>query len=188
MSQQRLLNRVLDVLEGIRVDYMLTGSWASSMQGQPRSTHDLDLVVNLTPREIPGLVAGFAPAEYYLSEASVAEAVRDRTMFNLLDTRWGDKVDFWMLTGEPWDAARFGRRMGVIVEGREIWVSSPEDTILAKLRWSKLTGGSARQFQDAREVCELQWDVLDLAYLQHWSRSLEVETDWRRLVASLGKE
>jgi len=37
----------------------------------------------------------------------------------------------------------------------EIWVSSPEDTILAKLRWANLSGGSEKQFIDALRVYEV---------------------------------
>jgi len=45
MSQQELLAKVVSVLESLGVDYMVTGSLASSIQGEPRSTHDIDLVV-----------------------------------------------------------------------------------------------------------------------------------------------
>lgn len=45
MSQQELLKRVLQALEDVRIEYMVTGSVASSLQGEPRSTHDIDLVV-----------------------------------------------------------------------------------------------------------------------------------------------
>jgi hypothetical protein len=36
--------------------------------------------------------------------------------------------------------------------GLEMQVSSPEDTILAKLRWAKLLGGSEKQITDALRV------------------------------------
>lgn len=133
MSQQQLLNNVLDVLERLEVDYMLTGSWASSLQGQPRSTHDLDSVVSISETLIPQFLAAFPSPDYYLSDVSMSEAIRHQSTFNLLDNQSGDKVDFWMLTDEPWDGARFQRRVWVDIQGRQVAVSSPEDTILAKL-------------------------------------------------------
>ncbi len=45
MSQQQLLRKVVQVLDGARIEYMVTGSIASSLQGEPRSTHDTDIVV-----------------------------------------------------------------------------------------------------------------------------------------------
>lgn len=185
MSQQRLLNAVLDVLQQLGIDYMLTGSWASSLQGQPRSTHDLDLLVSLDESSIRPFIAAFPAPDYYLSEAGMAEAIRQKSMFNLLDNQTGDKVDFWMLTDDPWDAVRFSRRVGIDIDGRSVAVSSPEDTVLAKLRWSAMSGGSQRQFNDALQVCELQWDVLDKKYLRNWSEKLGVREGWQRVVASL---
>ncbi len=59
--------------------------------------------------------------------------------------------------------------------GMRIMVSSPEDTILAKLRWAKLSGGSEKQFTDALRVYEVQSERLDMDYLRSWARKLGVE-------------
>src|SRR5450756_192482 len=56
--------------------------------------------------------------------------------------------------------------------GLELCVSTPEDTILMKLRWSAQAGGSEKQFNDALGVYEFQGDVLDLAYLDRWAETL----------------
>ena len=80
------------------------------MLGQPRSTHDLDLVVNLDPSLIDAIVESFADERYYLSSVAVREAIQHNSMFNLLDLESGDKVDFWILTEEPRDQERFRRR------------------------------------------------------------------------------
>ena len=45
MSQQELLRRVIQVLDSAGIEYMVTGSIASSLQGEPRSTHDINIVV-----------------------------------------------------------------------------------------------------------------------------------------------
>jgi len=49
VSEQSLLKRVVEALEVAGVGYMLTGSLASSLQGEPRATHDIDLVVDIRP-------------------------------------------------------------------------------------------------------------------------------------------
>jgi hypothetical protein len=61
-------------------------------------------------------------------------------MFNLLDSMGGDKVDFWLLTDEPFDKERFRRRKCEDLGGFEAYIATAEDTILAKLRWAKLAG------------------------------------------------
>lgn len=161
---------------------MVTGSIASSLFGHPRSTHDIDLVVDLTVEQARPLLLAFPPPDFYLSEGSVFDAIRKRSMFNLLDVLGGDKVDFWILRDDDFDRSRFARRRSETISAGEIVVSSPEDVILAKLYWSVLSGGSEKQFQDARHVCEVQWESLDRQYVEEWVARLGLESLWRRLL------
>ena len=181
MSQQEILKHVIVILNNAGIDYMVTGSIASSLQGEPRSTHDIDLVIVLPREAIPKLIAAFPPPDYYLSEESVLDAVRLKSMFNLLCLNDGEKVDFWMLTDEPFDQSRFPRRRVEMVADLTMNVSAPEDTLLAKLRWCKLSGGSEKQFTDALRVYEVQGDRLDIAYLNHWAIQLDVDDLWKRV-------
>ncbi len=160
---------------------MVTGSIASSLLGEPRSTHDVDLVVALQQANVPALLQAFTAPDFYLSPESIHEALDHQSMFNLLDVVHGDKVDFWILTPEPFDLARFQRRQRRSFEDLEINLSSAEDTILAKLRWCRLSGGSEKQFRDALRVYEVQYGALDLHYLQDWVRRLQVEPLWQRI-------
>ena len=181
MSQQELLKKVVQVLEKAKIQYMLTGSIASSLQGEPRSTHDIDIVIDIQKTSVKELVEVFPPPDYYLDENSVLNAINNRGMFNLINVKEGDKVDFWILTDEPFDRSRFSRRYMEEVFGERMLFSSPEDTILAKLRWSKLSGGSEKQFIDALRVYEVQFDKLDIDYLERWVKKLNVVSLWKRL-------
>jgi hypothetical protein len=60
-------------------------------------------------------------------------------------------------------------------------ISTPEDTILAKLRWANLSGGSEKQFMDAMRVYEVQHGKLDLDYLKNWVSQLQLNELWNRL-------
>jgi len=184
MSQQELLKRVVQTLERTGIPYMITGSIASSFQGEPRSTHDIDLVVAIEKWQAPKLVAAFPPPDFYLDQRSVLEAMAGppgQSMFNLIDLKSGDKVDFWILADEDFDRSRFSRKVSQEFMGLAIQVSSPEDTILAKLRWAKLSGGSEKQFTDALRVYEVQYSHLDLDYLKHWAKKLDIDSLWKRL-------
>lgn len=174
MSQQALLRRVATALDDAGIPYMVTGSLASSLQGEPRATHDIDLVVAVSASDVPRLVASLAGPDLYLDAVAVAEAVRQRAMFNLIQPASGDKVDFWLLKDEPYDGARFGRRITVDALGMRFAVSAPEDTILMKLRWARRSGGSEKQVADALGVYEVQARVLDRTYLKAWAGRLGV--------------
>ena len=181
MTQQELLIRLVDFLDEVRIPYMLTGSIASSLHGEPRSTHDLDVLVVLDRTSAAQLLKAFSEPEYYLDDNSVREALGNFGMFNLISLAEGDKVDFWMLTQDPFDQSRFSRRTTVTFMGRQLVVSSPEDTILAKLHWAKLSGGSEKQVHDARRIFEVQKGRLDANYLQEWARKLSVEDSLARI-------
>ena len=144
-------------------------------------SHDIDLVVAITAAGAAELLRSFPPPDYYLDERAVRDAVSRREMFNLLDVTGGDKVDFWVLTDDPYDQARFARRQVEQLPGLSLFVSRPEDTILQKLRWSELSGGSEKQYTDALRVYEVQFGRLDLGYMNRWVHALGVQGVWDRL-------
>ena len=181
MLQPQLLEKVLAALNNSRIDYMITGSIVSSLQGEPRATHDIDIVVNMQPVSVQDLVNIFIPPRFYISKDSIEDAIKHKTMFNLIDTTEGDKVDFWILTEEPFDKSRFKRKYEENVYGFTMKVSAPEDTILSKLRWAKFSGGSEKQFIDALRVYEVQSETLDINYINEWAAKLDVAAIWGKL-------
>ena len=182
MSQQELLKKVIQALDQVGIQYMITGSLVSSLQGEPRSTHDIDMVIAIQESKIHELIKTFPPPNFYLDEDSILDAINRQSMFNLIDIDVGDKVDFWILTREPFDQSRFSRKISEEFMGFKMQVSTPEDTILAKLRWAKLSGGSEKQFTDALRVYEVQYGKLNIDYLEHWVKKLALESLWKRLV------
>lgn len=174
MSQSELLNLVASVLEDLGVPFMVTGSFASSIHGEPRLSHDIDIVIELQPEDVSKVAATFQSLDFYADEESLAEAVDRRDQCNLIHMDSGEKVDFWVLTESPFDRARFDRRVQVTHHGQLLWVSSPEDTILMKLLWDQQSGGSEKQRRDVLRVYETQIRTLDQAYLKHWARELNV--------------
>lgn len=182
MSQQELLKKVIQVLNQAGIQYMITGSVVSSLQGEPRSTRDIDMVIAIEKSVAKRLVEAFPPPDFFLDEDNILNAIKRQSMFNLIDINTGDKVDFWMLTNEPFDRSRFLRKISEEFMGLKILISSPEDTILAKLRWAKLSGGSEKQFTDALRVYEVQYGKLDIDYLEQWVKKLNLESLWKRLV------
>lgn len=183
MSQPELLKRVVTVLEGAGIDYMVTGSIASSLQGEPRASHDIDVVVSVGESAVDVLLEAFPPPDFYLSADAIRDAIRDRSMFNLLHLSEGEKVDFWLFTDSPFDRSRFARKYQETAFGIALRVSRPEDTILAKLHWCRLAGGSEKQLTDALRVYEVQGAALDLTYLEGWAHELGLEPLWNELKA-----
>ena len=183
MSQQELLRQIVEILDSARIEYMLTGSIVSSLQGEPRSTHDIDIIVAMDHTSMDALIEAFPPPDYYLTRESILNAITHHGMFNLINVNTGDKVDFWLLSNEPFDESRFSRRYIEEFMGLKIQVSAPEDTILAKLRWAKLSGGSEKHFIDALRVYEVQLEKLNIDYMEYWVKELNIASLWERLTS-----
>ena len=181
MSQQELLIRVIGILDSNAIDYMLTGSLASSIQGEPRSTHDIDIVITIKQSQVESFIQSFPGDEFYVNRKSVFHALDQKRMFNVIHSREGLKIDFWILTDSPFDRSRFSRKYVENFFGEKILASMPEDTILSKLRWARLSGGSEKQFIDALRVFEIQYENLDMSYLEKWAKNLDIEDLWEEL-------
>ena len=70
MSQQGLLIRVIQSMDSAGIEYMVTGSLVSSLQGEPRSTHDIDFVVSVAPGLAESLSNEFHAPEFHLEQES----------------------------------------------------------------------------------------------------------------------
>lgn len=172
MTEQELLVDCLSRLNSTGIAYMVTGSMASNYWGIPRTTHDLDFVIQLPPRAVPQLVAAFT-GDFFIDEPAVRAAYQPPYQFNAIDQRSSLKVDFWLPAGRPFEREMFGRRLQRTLFGTPAWIATPEDVILYKLYWDKLTP-SERQRGDAAGVFVVQRKSLNESYLRRWASELGV--------------
>ena len=123
---------VLDVLRRLGVRHYVGGSIASSAHGVPRASIDADVVAELFAPHAAPLTAQLRGA-FYVPEQRVEEAIARRTSFNVIHLETMVKVDVFVSSDRPNDRRAFDWVRSVPVEGGAIPVSSPEDTVLAKL-------------------------------------------------------
>ncbi len=181
MAKPELLKMIVVNLQRLEIEYMLTGSLASSLQGEPRSTFDMDFLLSIEEEDISSFIKAFPNDSFFLDREGMKEAIEEEERFMLLDLLEGERVDFWILTDSPFDLSRLSRSYKEEIMGMEIIVTSPEDTILGKLRWTLRLGGSEKHFLDALRVYEVQKPLLDKEYLEEWAQRLGVEEYFQRL-------
>lgn len=75
MSQQELLTEPIVKLQNLGIEFMLSGSHASSLQGEARATHDIDLVASLSLNDVEPLLRAFPAERFYLSETAIVVAI-----------------------------------------------------------------------------------------------------------------
>ena len=182
MSQQELLKKVVQALNENKIDYMITGSTASSFYGEPRSTHDIDVVVSISKADVEKLAASFPKNEFHFDKEDFIEAISGKRMANVIDIKEGDKIDFWVLSDDNYNRESFCRKTEEDFMGIKIKFPTPEDIIILKLKWARESGGSEKQLQDARGVYQVYNDKLDLKYIEKWVNQLALKDLWEVLI------
>lgn len=167
--------RVGAALRSAGAHYFLGGSVASSFHGEFRATNDIDLVTDLAVARVPQFAAALG-SEFDVDEASLAEAIRQRSSWNIFFLPEMLKIDLFALGSSDFDRSEFDRRSTCTIGGLELDIKSPEDTILRKLLWYRDGGGvSDQQWRDVHGVLRINAAGLDNAYLDAWAARLDLE-------------
>jgi hypothetical protein len=173
------------VLEGVGVRYAIGGSLASGVVGEPRSTLDVDIVVELESEHIDELAEGLS-GRFYVPVGLIRRAVRDRSSANVIDTLTALKVDLFIAGGTPLDRDGLDRRVATVSAdvARPLFVHSAEDVLLQKLRWYRKGGEvSDRQWRDVVGIVRVQGSRLDRSYLAYGADLLGVTDLLERALA-----
>jgi hypothetical protein len=177
------LAAVVRELRRAGIPHMLAGSFASSYHGDPRTTQDIDLVIDPTRAALERFVDGLDPHRFYVSREAATAAFERRGQFNvvMLDSGW--KVDLIVRKERPFSRSEFERRQTVEVAGIEVPIASAEDTVVAKLEWAQ-RGESERQLRDVVGILQLSGESLDRAYIERFVAELGLEPLWARALAA----
>ncbi len=172
MTEEQLLVDCLQRLERTGIAYMLVGSMAGNYWGVPRSTHDIDFVIEYDEAQVKSIVSAFQD-DFFIQEFSVESGLRPPHQFNALDNRSALKVDFFRVAGDEYEFERFRRRRRITLFEQPAWIAAPEDVLLHKLRWHQISP-TDRQLTDARGIFLVSGDELDRNYLTHWAKKIDV--------------
>ncbi len=180
LQPHELMQRVADFFEAQGIAYRVVGSMASMAYGEPRFTNDVDIVAELTLDKIGALCAAFPAPEYYLSEQAARDAVTRRFQFNILHPASGLKVDVILAPDTEFARSEAKRIRRIASEGEySVWFGSPEDVLLNKLVYYRLSGGvSDRHLRDIAGMMKLLREKLDRTYIAHWAAKLGVTAEW----------
>ncbi|KAF0134977.1 MAG: hypothetical protein FD145_358 [Candidatus Saganbacteria bacterium] len=172
MELEKLLKHVAAKFDKLEIPYAITGALGSSFYGQPRTTHDFDIVVHLIAEKGKSkqIIKEFAN-DFYVSEEAIIDSLIHQTMFNIIHHDTGIKIDCWILKNDSFSRESFKRRKKENFSGSSLFFLSPEDLILNKLLWYK-ESDSEKQLKDIRGILEMQ--KIDANYINKWAAKLKV--------------
>ncbi len=174
-----------DPLEALGLRYFVTGSVACTIYGEPRLTHDIDLVLGIGAPDARRLVQAFGEDEFYCppEEAIVLESHRDRGgHFNIIHHATQFKADIYLMGGHPLHAWALAHRKRIEVDAdHTLWVAPPEYVILRKLEFYR-EGGSDKHLRDIRGMLSAG-TTLDAPFLKDQLAALDLSSIWEEVEA-----
>jgi predicted nucleotidyltransferase len=156
--------KVAEALEACGISFLLSGSFASNFYGIPRSTRDADFVLQ-TQRAVGPEFVKHLGDDFLLDPQLTFETNTGTFRQVLRHKKSAFKVELFLLTQDPHDQSRFQRRRAVELHGRRLWLPSPEDVVVTKLRWAR-----GKDKDDVRDVMAVQRDRLEWDYIEQWCR------------------
>lgn len=183
MPEPNLFLMFTQRLNTLGVAYMVSGSVAVIIYGEPRLTHDVDLIVVLEREHIARLPEVFPPAEFYCPPAEViaVEVAREqRGHFNIIHHETGFKADVYLSGRDPLHAWGLARARQLEVEGQVLSVAPPEYVIVRKLEYYR-EGGSEKHLRDIRSMLNTSSDAIQIAELEKHIVARGLQEAWRQV-------
>jgi hypothetical protein len=186
LDQTELLSFVAAAFERHGLTYAVTGSHASIAYGEYRFTNDIDVIVDLSPSQLPSLLSEFPKDGFYVSEDGAKYAVLHGGQFNIIHQDTHQKVDVIVPKDPNWPD-QLARRVRLPTDGnRDAWFIAPEDLILKKMDFYR-DGGSDKHLRDIGSIVKTSGDQLDFAYVNEWATRLGLAEIWQELLRRSGR-
>lgn len=180
--------RVAAAIESVGGTYFVGGSVASSLQGEPRATNDIDIVLELPLGRIDAFAAALGP-DFETDRGMLRDALLHARSCNIFYLPVLMKIDLFAVGTSPYDEIEFSRKRSTRVRatGERLVVKAPDDTVIRKLLWFREGGGvSEKQWRDVVEVLRVSHVELDAAYLRTWATRLGLSSLLTKAQAEAG--
>lgn len=189
LTPTELLAIFAGFFESQEIPYRVVGSMASMAYGEPRMTIDVDIAAELLAKDVSAIISAFPAPDYYVSESAAREAIRRKSQFNVIHIPSGLKVDVIIPPKTPFSVSEQSRVRRITDQGVfAAWYASPEDVILNKLRYLKMSGGeSQKHVRDIAGMLKISGDEIDQEHIRKWAAELNVLDEWQMIVNRLGE-
>ncbi len=160
--------------------YMVTGSVAAMIYGEPRLTHDVDLVLELDAAAVERFGTLFPDEQFYCPPAEVIRVENQRSLrghFNVIEHETGFKADVYLMGRDALHRWAMQHRRDIEYDGHRIHVAPPEYVIVRKLEFYR-EGKSEKHLQDIRGMLRHSGEDMDRPQLYEMVRERGLSAEW----------
>lgn len=180
MTDPSLIALFVRPLNQLRIPYLVTGGVASVVYGEPRLTRDIDLVIELRPRDARRFAAAWSAEEFYVPPVEVIEEESGRPAhghFNVIHHQTAMRADVYLAGDDALNTWAFAHKVIRRIDDDEVFLAPIEVVILSKLRYYQM-GNSDRHLRDIHLMLRVSGDLVDRPELERWAARLGVEGEW----------
>ena len=131
-----ILVDVIEKLNMLEIEYMLTGSVAMNYYAEPRMTRDIDIIIEIGSANKDEIFNTFHE-QYYFTGAAFDEAIRCNSMFNIIHKKAVAKIDFIIRKKDQYSIQALKRKQSKKINNHIINIISKEDLIISKIKWAQ---------------------------------------------------
>jgi hypothetical protein len=149
-------------LEHASITYMVTGSAAAMIFGEPRLTNDVDIVVVLDRESAVSMVEAFPMAEFYCPPQEVisVEATREqRGHFTVIHHETGFKANIYLSGRDSLHVWGLANSKPVHIGEDMVTIAPPEYVIVRKLEYFREVGPE-KHLRNIRSMLQNSWDAI----------------------------
>ena len=186
-NSAELVTQLHAIFEAAGVAYYVTGGVAAIAYGEPRTTRDLDLVIQISRSDVAGLQSVLENAGFYVAGIDdVVSGRMDTLQITHIETI--SRADIILAGNSEYAKQQFERRQRYAFpnsQGTKIYLASPEDLIISKMRWSQRSS-SEKQKRDIIAILKVQQENIDYPYVHRWVSEFKLSALLEEMITSAG--
>lgn len=181
MQDLNLFALYIDILVKCNIPYFVTGSVASIVYGDPRLTHDIDLVINLNNFNVDVFLKAFPLDQFYCPPEEIIRTEINRSSrghFNLIHHETGFKADIYLTNNSEFQLWAMNNSKQINFAGSTINIAPAEYVIIMKLEFFK-EGNGHKHLSDIKSMLVNSGDQIDFSLLNKLINEKELTTEWK---------
>jgi hypothetical protein len=184
MQELNFYQLFTDELNNRGILYAVTGSVASIIYGEPRMTHDIDIVIEMNVDKASELIKAFPAEKFYCPPIEVLKTEiqkSSRGHCNIIHYDTGFKADIYFTGTDKLQNWAITNAKIFKFNDTDIVIAPPEYVIIKKLEFYK-EGQSHKHIEDIKSIIHYSKEFMDFSKLEEYISMFGLKNEWEMCI------